>query len=62
MEDKSVDLVEGSATRLRKAREIAANLRHDEKLHRLAMRAVFVLEDCHEAVLRRLADTPSVRS
>ena len=44
-------LVASSSARVQAARFIAEKLRHDDALHRLAMQAVFVLEDCHETLL-----------
>ena len=51
---------DASALRLTEARRIADALRHDGSLHRLAMTAVFVLEDCHEA-FRRMQDEADAR-
>lgn len=53
------DYVDACHARLVRARRCAENVRHSDKLHRIAMKTVFLLEDCHETLVR-LAGEPEV--
>ena len=50
------DYVKSSYAHLMSARRYAETLRHDDQLHRIAMRTVFLLEDCHETFVRLVGE------